>query len=71
MPPKHLFVSAVADGADATLVQPSDWNDFHVAPFATGTFTVPTEHGAHQVDLLNLTNTFVVTLAGTAVMVID
>jgi hypothetical protein len=26
----HAFVSAVADGADATVVQPSDWNDEHV-----------------------------------------
>lgn len=26
----HLFVSGIADGADATLVQPGDWNDAHV-----------------------------------------
>jgi hypothetical protein len=26
---KHKFVSAKADGADATLVQPSNWNDLH------------------------------------------
>jgi len=25
----HPFVSGIADGADATLVQPSDWNDAH------------------------------------------
>lgn len=70
MPDKHLFVSAIADGVDATLVQPSDWNDFHVSPFATGTFTIATGYGAMQVDLLSVTNTFVVTLEGTAVMVI-
>lgn len=29
MPIKHLFESGVADGADNTLVQPSDWNDNH------------------------------------------
>lgn len=29
---KHKFTSAKADGADATLVQPSDWNDSHDAP---------------------------------------
>lgn len=26
---RHIFASAVADGADATLVQPGDWNDNH------------------------------------------
>lgn len=25
----HNFVSAVADGADATLMRPSNWNDAH------------------------------------------
>ena len=30
---KHKFTSAVADGADATLVRPSNWNDGHsIAP---------------------------------------
>lgn len=28
----HRFVSAVADGADATVVRPSNWNDPHVFP---------------------------------------
>ena len=32
---KHLFVSAVADGADNDVVQPSDWNDEHVLTMAT------------------------------------
>jgi hypothetical protein len=26
---KHIFTSGVSDGADATLVQPGDWNDIH------------------------------------------
>ena len=26
---KHAFVSAKSDGGDATLVRPSDWNEFH------------------------------------------
>jgi len=26
---KHKFASAVTDGADATLVRPSNWNDDH------------------------------------------
>ena len=25
----HQFVSAIADGGDATLVRPSNWNDEH------------------------------------------
>ncbi len=29
MPVKHAFVSAKTDGADATLVRPSDWNASH------------------------------------------
>jgi hypothetical protein len=31
MPVKHAFVSPKADGADATLVRPSNWNGDHVA----------------------------------------
>ena len=27
---RHKKVSALADGADATVVRPSDWNDDHV-----------------------------------------
>src|SRR4051812_15641124 len=29
MPTKHAFTSAKADGADASLVKPSDWNASH------------------------------------------
>lgn len=32
---KHTFQSAKPDGADATLVQPSNWNDEHVLTLAT------------------------------------
>lgn len=32
----HTFVSAKADGGDATLVRPSNWNDTHVTSMATG-----------------------------------
>lgn len=32
MPVKHSFTSGVADGADATLVRPSNWNADHNAP---------------------------------------
>jgi hypothetical protein len=31
----HLFASAKADGADATIVQPGDWNDPHVIGAST------------------------------------
>ena len=31
MPITHLFASAKSDGADATLVQPGDWNAAHVS----------------------------------------
>jgi hypothetical protein len=68
MPTKHQFTSAVADGADNTLVQPGDWNDIHVTPYATGSFTVPTETGALQLDLLTLTGSDVATLNGTSVL---
>jgi hypothetical protein len=32
----HAFVSGVADGADATLVRPSNWNAALVTSMATG-----------------------------------
>lgn len=32
---KHKFTSAVADGGDANLVQPSNWNDEHDLVMAT------------------------------------
>lgn len=44
MPVTHAFVSAVADGADTTLVRPGDWNADHVTPsilLAQGTITDP------------------------------
>ncbi|CAB4146369.1 hypothetical protein UFOVP503_9 [uncultured Caudovirales phage] len=33
---KHNFVSGKSDGADATLVRPSNWNDEHSLTLATG-----------------------------------
>lgn len=33
MPIRHRFQSGVADGADATQVRPSNWNDTHAFPF--------------------------------------
>jgi hypothetical protein len=40
MPHKHVFTSAVADDPDTTLVQASDWNDFHTTPrVSSGSYT--------------------------------
>lgn len=33
----HAFVSAKSDGADTTLVRPSDWNAMHIGPTGRGT----------------------------------
>lgn len=33
---KHAFTSSKGNGADSTLVQPSNWNDNHVITMATG-----------------------------------
>lgn len=70
MPDKHQFTSGVADGADATLVQPGDWNDLHYSPFAASSFTVPTDNGAMHVNHLVLTSTQTVTLTGTAILLV-
>lgn len=32
---KHNFTSAKSDGADATLIKPSNWNEEHVLTLAT------------------------------------
>ena len=63
---KHPFTSAIADGGDATLVRPSNWNDVHVAPYAMGTFTITTGNGAVMVKRLTLTTTQRMTLQGTS-----
>lgn len=67
MPVKHVFASAKSDGADATLVRPSNWNDYHVNPYGAGaTFTIATGNGALQVKQLVLTGTQRMTLEGDA-----
>lgn len=68
MPVKHAFTSAKSDGADATLVRPSDWNAGHVTPYAASTFTVSTGNANIQVDQLVLTSTETMTLVGTATL---
>lgn len=32
---RHKLVNPKADGTDATITRPSDWNDDHIAPFLT------------------------------------
>lgn len=46
MPIKHAFVSAKSDGADTTLVRPSNWNADHTgtAPYSTA-FEIVLENG--------------------------
>jgi hypothetical protein len=63
---KHLFVSSVADGADATLVQPSDWNAQHIAPVVDhGNLGSDAEFdyadGADHEGVLNANSTFTFT----------
>jgi hypothetical protein len=52
---KHKFVSAIPDGADATVVRPSNWNDDHdltgTIPVANGGTGVTTSSGADSVVL--------------------
>lgn len=47
MPITHRFASAKADGADATLVQPGDWNDDHKYDIAVtlGAYNIITNIG--------------------------
>lgn len=66
MPVKHAFTSAKADGGDATLIRPSDWNAGHLIPYAAGTFSVATGNAVLQVGHLTLTGSQRMTLAGTA-----
>jgi hypothetical protein len=52
---KHKFVSAIPDGADATVVRPSNWNDDHdftgTLPVVNGGTGVTTSSGANSVVL--------------------
>lgn len=49
---KHAFVSAIADGADATLVRPSNWNADHTfaAQTANTVLAGPTSGGTAAPD---------------------
>lgn len=53
---KHLFQSAKSDGADATVVQPGDWNDEHVLTMATARLLGRTTASAGAVEELSVGN---------------
>ena len=55
----HSFVSAVADGADATLVRPSNWNANHVGNLSD--FSAINETPSGTIDGMNATFTLAAT----------
>jgi hypothetical protein len=59
---KHAFASAKADGADATLVQPSNWNAEHTLQLATNRLLGRTTAGTGVVEEISVAGSL--TLAG-------
>jgi hypothetical protein len=61
----HKFVSGIADGGDATLVRPSNWNDEHSISLPVGTVVV---NDAEWINLVRLPidGTDRITLTGAA-----
>lgn len=51
---KHNFTSVKADGPDATLVQPSAWNDSHVITLSTGKIIGRSSGGSGAAEELSL-----------------
>jgi hypothetical protein len=70
---KHAFTSGIADGGDATLVRPSNWNAAHGWPDArdVGTLVLDTD-GEYALQLVRLTlsSTNRLTLAGALTRVV-
>lgn len=54
MPVTHTFVSAKADGGDATLVRPSNWNAAHVTAFTEFTQDLGVARSAGTFDITGL-----------------
>lgn len=52
----HAFVSAKADGGDATLIQPSNWNDEHTLTMATGYLVGRTTASAGAAEEISVTS---------------
>lgn len=71
MPVTHPFVSAVADGGDATLIRPSNWNADHAFPDKNvflenpGSVTIATKGMLQQPLRLTLASTDRLTSTGT------
>lgn len=61
----HAFVSAKGDGADTTVVQPSDWNAAHVVDIGATTATFVLALGTPATTGANKTNALVMPNAGT------
>jgi len=61
----HKFVSGIADGGDATLVRPSNWNDDHSISDLSGTVVVTDAEWVNLVQV-KLESTDRITLEGTA-----
>lgn len=51
---KHKFTSAKADGTDATLVQPSNWNDEHDLTLTTGRLIGRTSSGTGAAEEISV-----------------
>jgi hypothetical protein len=66
---KHLFTSAKADGTDATLVQPSNWNEEHVLTQAPNTILGRATAGTGPTEEISLSASF--TLAGGTLDFVD
>jgi hypothetical protein len=63
---KHPFVSAVADGGDATLVRPSNWNAAHVWPTNSTLGDLTLVDGDFAIHLYEVAVTGEIALQGTA-----
>jgi hypothetical protein len=59
---KHFFTSAKSDGTDATLVQPSNWNEEHVLTQAPNTILGRATAGTGATEEISLSGPF--TMAG-------
>lgn len=77
MPVTHPFVSLIADGGDATLVRPSNWNADHSFPdknvfiTAPGAVSIATTGVLEQPLRLGLASTDRATLAGTGRLILS
>ena len=62
----HPFVSGIADGGDATLVRPSNWNAAHIWPTNATIGNLTLADGDFAIHLYEIALTGELVLAGTA-----